>query len=189
MTILHLISVAIIRLIIVQTIYIKWTSVHDIWCALITFLNFLIYTKFNLIVYTHTAYIQNLMYMSFYPHTEKKTFKVLWQSMIRKSSFECQLLSLYLHKTWNKNTGCKILSRISHLQICFCKRFVFRYEQSVSHNLEMSGVLMSNNFTLHILPTDTPETIFDLYLRHKKSGTIEPMNLKILMTLGHNLSQ
>lgn len=58
-----------------------------------------------------------------------------------------------------------------------------------SHNLEMSGVLMNNNFILHILPTDTPETIFDLYLRHKKSGTLAPKNPKILMTLGHNLSQ
>lgn len=49
-----------------------------------------------------------------------------------------------------------------------------------SHNLELS---------VHILPTDTSETIFGLYLRHKKSGTLEPKNLKILMTLGHNLSQ
>lgn len=48
-----------------------------------------------------------------------------------------------------------------------------------SHNLEMSGVLMNNNFILHILPTDTPETIFDLYLRHKKkwdSSTKESKN-------------
>lgn len=50
-----------------------------------------------------------------------------------------------------------------------------------SHNLEMSGVLITirPNFILHILPTDTPETIFDLYLRHKKkwdSSTKESKN-------------
>lgn len=52
-----------------------------------------------------------------------------------------------------------------------------------SHNLEMSGVLIYNkaklHITVHILPTDTPETIFDLYLRHKKkwdSSTKESKN-------------